>query len=122
MKKKEKQQNTSNLSWFENLKISKKLTGGFIVVACLGIIIGLVGIVNLISITNNQQEAYDQCTLGIEYSSQASNELMDLRSMVRDLYIYYDTDKETYISKISNQFGMCASVECDNNKVRRSML
>ena len=105
MKKKEKQQNTSNISWFENLKISKKLTGGFIVVACLGIIIGLVGIVNLISITNNQQEAYDQCTLGIEYSSKASSGLMELRSMVRDLYIYYDTDKETYISKISDQFG-----------------
>ena len=34
--------------WFENLKISSKLTNGFLVVALLGVIIGVVGIFSII--------------------------------------------------------------------------
>lgn len=89
--------------WFENAKISKKLLIGFLSVTFLGVMIGVVGIFSLLNIMKSQQESYDGCTLGIKYSSQAECSLMDLGSMVRDLYIYYDTDKQTYIDKITNQ-------------------
>jgi len=90
---------------FENMKISKKLLVGFLTVALLGVMIGIIGIFSLLSIMKNQQTTYDQCTLGIEYSTQAENSLLNLRSMVRDLYIYYDTDKQTYIDKATSQLN-----------------
>lgn len=89
--------------WFNDLKISKKLMIGFLFVALLGVVTGLVGIVNLLGITNNQQKAYDQCTLGIEYAYEAKCGLMDVRTMVRDLYIYYDTEKKEFCDKITKQ-------------------
>lgn len=89
--------------WFENVRISKKLIIGFLFVSFMGIVVGVVGIINVNNMINSQQETYDQCTLGIEYSSEAEISLLDLRTMVRDLYIYYDTDKAEYISEISSQ-------------------
>ena len=67
--------------WFENMKISKKLLISFLTVALLGVLIGIVGIFSLLRMMGNQQTSYDQCTLGIEYSTQAENSLMRLRSM-----------------------------------------
>lgn len=89
--------------WFENMKISKKLLISFLTVALLGVLIGIVGIFSLLRMMGNQQTSYDQCTLGIEYSTQAENSLMRLRSMVRDVYIYYDTDKQSYMDQAANQ-------------------
>lgn len=96
--------------WFENAKISKKLSAGFLLITILGIIIGAVGIFSLVCMINAQQETYDQCTLGIKYSSEAEINLCKLRSNIRDLYIYYDTDKNTYISEISDNVD---SIEAD---------
>lgn len=88
---------------FENLKISKKLTYGFLTITVLAILIGVIGIFNLLSIMQNQQNSYDQCTLGIKYSSQAESNLMELGTMVRDLYLHYDTSKQTYTDEITSQ-------------------
>lgn len=89
--------------WFENLKISRKLTSGFLVVTALGIIIGIVGIINILIMVEDQKDTYEQCTLGIEYSSEAENCFLDLRIVIRNLYIYYDTDKEKYCEIIQNE-------------------
>ena len=50
---------------FENMKVSKKLFRGFLVIALLGTVIGLVGIFNLLKNSYNQQKTYDQSTMGI---------------------------------------------------------
>ncbi|MBN7773642.1 HAMP domain-containing methyl-accepting chemotaxis protein [Clostridium aminobutyricum] len=89
--------------WFENLRISKKLAIGFLLVSFLGIIIGLTGVINLVKMINDQQETYEQCTLGIEYSYEAENSFLNIRTAIRNLYIYYDTDKATYCEEISAQ-------------------
>lgn len=90
---------------FEDLKISKKLTFGFLILTIIGIIIGLVGIFNMIMLTNNQQETYDNCTLGSAYSSSAESSFQDLRALTRDLCINYDTSKEQYSSEISSKYA-----------------
>ncbi|MGE4484174.1 MAG: methyl-accepting chemotaxis protein [Oscillospiraceae bacterium] len=89
--------------WFENLKISKKLILGFLFVSILGIVTGLVGIINLITIADKQQETYDQCTLGIEYAYNAENKLKELEMDIRDLYLYYEVEKDHYCNEISAQ-------------------
>ncbi len=95
--------------WFENVSISRKLSVGFLTIVALCVVVGLVGIISMINISNNQQEAYDHCTLGIKYSSEAQESLMDMRTMVRDLCLYYDTDREKYIEEITSQFDTIQS-------------
>ncbi|BAK98888.1 methyl-accepting chemotaxis protein [Oscillibacter valericigenes Sjm18-20] len=87
--------------WFENLKISKKLMVGFLLVSMLGIVVGITGIFNMISMNNSREETYNQCTLGIVYSTGAENAFNNVRSAIRNLYIYYDTDKEKYSEEIT---------------------
>lgn len=92
--------------WFENLKISKKLKNGFLFTAFLGVIIGIVGIVSMINMINNQQKTYDECTMGIKYSSGAESHFKDLRISILYLYIYYDTDKEKYCEAILDSMAL----------------
>lgn len=92
--------------WFENLKISKKLKIGFLFTAFLGVIIGIVGIFSMISMINSQQKTYDECTMGIKYSSAAESSFKDLRKSILYLYIYYDTDKDQYCDEISDSITL----------------
>ena len=89
--------------WFENISISRKVRNGFLVIATLTVIVGLVGVINTLVNIKNQQDTYNNSTLGIEYSSQANADFLNLRAYIRDLYIYYYSDKETYIEKVSSQ-------------------
>lgn len=88
--------------WFEDLKISKKLSIGFMFTSLLGIIIGVVGIIGMLSISSSQEATYEKCTLGILYSSKAELNYKDIRTSIRDLYINYDTNKEKYYDEITS--------------------
>lgn len=89
--------------WFEDIVISKKLSVGFATAVVLCLIAGLVGIFTLIYITKEQQDTYDTCTLGIKSSLDAELSVVELRVLVRNIYIYYDTDRDTYIDKTEKQ-------------------
>lgn len=91
--------------WYENLSISKKLLTGFLLVLVLGVVTGIIGMVSLINISKDQQETYDQYTMGIVQSTDAELSLMELRTLERDLYIYYDTDRQQYCEEITGQFA-----------------
>lgn len=99
--------------WFENQKISKKLQVGFLFTAFMGVIIGVVGIISMISMINSQQKTYDDCTKGIEYSSEAENHMKELRNSILYLYINYDTDKEKYLQEISDSMDL-VQTQLDN--------
>ncbi|MBP8640989.1 MAG: MCP four helix bundle domain-containing protein [Oscillospiraceae bacterium] len=89
--------------WFEDIIISRKIRDGFLVIASITVLVGLVGVISLLVNFKNQTDTYNECTLGIEYSSKANAEFLNLRAYIRDLYIYFDTDKETYIDKVESQ-------------------
>lgn len=92
--------------WFENLKVSKKLSIGFLFITFLGIIIGIVGVASLISMSNHQKTSYNMRTLGIVYATQANENLLNIRVSLRDLYIYYDSsNKDQYYQDISKQLS-----------------
>lgn len=88
--------------WFENLRISRKLIVGFLFITFLGMVIGGVGIFNLVTTNQSRQNSYDQCTMGIVYSTKAQISFQKLRSSVRDLYMYYGTDRQQYTKEISS--------------------
>lgn len=90
-------------NYFENVLIEKKLRLGFLCLALLGVIIGAFAIVSMLIVANNQQISYDNNTMGIVNSAQAKSDFQTLRMNVRDLYIYFDTQKDDYITKVTNQ-------------------
>ena len=57
--------------WFLNIKISKKMITGFLFTAFLGLLIGIIDIVSMLSMISSQEKTYNESTLGIKYSSQA---------------------------------------------------
>jgi len=97
---------------FENMKVSRKLTTGFLIVALIGTVIGIVGIFNLIKFSNDQQVTYDQCTMGIKYASQAETDFMALGKATSGLQLNLNnTDaKEQYIEKVE---GYIDAMETD---------
>ncbi|MEA4955319.1 MAG: methyl-accepting chemotaxis protein [Pseudoflavonifractor sp.] len=98
--------------YFENLKVSRKLSTGFLIVALLGTIIGIVGIFNLLKFSNDQQVTYDQCTLGIKYASKAETDFMALGKATSGLQINLNNAdaKEQYIKKVE---GYIDTMETD---------
>lgn len=92
--------------YFENALIAKKLRLGFLAIAILAIIMGVIGIISMLTVASNQQKTYDTCTLGIEDSAKAASDFQTLRVNVRDLYIYFDTQKDEYLSKIASQLDV----------------
>lgn len=89
---------------FENMKVSRKLSTGFLIVALLGTVIGIVGIFNLIKFSIDQQVTYDQCTMGIKYASQAETDFMALGKATSGLQINLNNAdaKEQYIEKVES--------------------
>lgn len=92
--------------YFKNIKISKKLSIGFLIVSCLGVIIGLVGIFSLLKNLDTMKTTYNKCTMGIKSSYGTLAEFYSLRTSTRNMYIYYDNNRQKYIyeckSKISD--------------------
>lgn len=90
--------------WFENLKISKKLIAGFLVVAMMGIVIGAVGIINMIRMDHSQQDTYDHCTMGLKYAYKAESDFMALGKSMSGLQINLNVPKakEQYIEKVKS--------------------
>jgi methyl-accepting chemotaxis protein len=99
--------------WLENIKVSKKLIIGFLLISFLGIAVGVVGILNMRSMAENQQKAYDYHTMGIVYSAGAESSFKEIRTSVRDLYIYYNTDKDKYCEQISTEMA-AVQTQLDN--------
>ena len=67
--------------WFEDLKISKKIIYGFLVLAIVSAIVGITGVIFIERINNSGIVLYKENTLGLEYLGSAYadfNELMDL--------------------------------------------
>jgi methyl-accepting chemotaxis protein len=105
----------------ENMKISKKLITGFLIVTLLGIIIGVVGILNLLIVMKDQQETYDECTLGIEYSSQAEINFISLGKTMYALQVNYEDSgkRNEYTAKATQYMN---AVEASFNKYGKTIV
>ena len=92
------------MKWFYNLKIRVKMLSGFIIVALLGGIIGVFGIVNLTSMSRNEQALYSNNILGAVAINNAQQAFMSMRVAVRDLVIYADKDKTEFFNAIQESY------------------
>lgn len=65
--------------WFLNQRISNKLIIGFLIVAFIALVVGIIGIINLNSIKNSDKILYEKNTLGLKYSGSAAVNFQQLR-------------------------------------------
>ncbi|MFT3982412.1 MAG: methyl-accepting chemotaxis protein [Lachnospiraceae bacterium] len=65
--------------WFEDLKIAKKLSTGFLLVVLLSVIIGGVGIISILSINSRGIRLYREGAVGLNHAGDAAVEYMQLR-------------------------------------------
>ncbi len=70
------------MKWFNDLKVSVKLIGGFLVVALLLIVVAYVGYANMKSINDGLSTLYHDSTIPIEDVGQAEAQLYRIRGDV----------------------------------------
>lgn len=84
------------MKWFHNLRISLKLIICFIIVAIISGAVGLIGIVNITKINNNDNILYENMTVPLSEVTQVSSLFQRVRVNARDLILYDDPEKITY--------------------------
>lgn len=93
--------------WLENTKISHKLRFGFLSITFLGVLIGIVGVIGMTMLLNNEKTTYNDITLGLQYASDAESAFVRVRNKTKDLYIRYSQygskDLESYQAEIQKQ-------------------
>jgi len=93
--------------WLENTRISHKLRFGFLSITFLGVLIGIVGVVGMVLLLNNEKTTYNNTTLGLQYASDAESAFVRVRNKTKDLYIRYSQygskDLDSYEAEIEKQ-------------------
>jgi methyl-accepting chemotaxis protein len=79
------------MKWFYDMKIGKKLTSSFIVVALMAGIVGIVGITNLRSIDKNYSELYEQFGKSVGELGMIGMNFQNIRALVRDSLLRSDS-------------------------------
>jgi methyl-accepting chemotaxis protein len=92
------------MKWFLNMKISTKLLLGFSIVLILAIAVGIVGIMNMQSITSNSDIMYRNMTVPIAEMSQVATAFQRVRVNLRDIIAANDSAKiADYVDRIAQR-------------------
>lgn len=78
------------MKWYANLKIAAKLLTGFILVAIIAGMIGVVGMVNMNTMKDNDRVLYENMTLPISYADQLLLGYQTTRIYSRDMIMLSD--------------------------------
>lgn len=88
------------MKWFRNLKVGTKLIVTFLVVAVIAGAIGVLGIININTLNDNDTLLYEENTLGIIYSSDASISYQRMRFYALTMTIAEDSKRDSCIENI----------------------
>lgn len=92
------------MKWFTDLKISKKLISGFILMALISGAVGVYGIYSLKVANNMQLETYVNMTVPISEMGEVRTIFQELRSDIRDLISYQSPeDIEAKVKQIEEK-------------------
>lgn len=86
------------MKWFEDINIAKKLFITFTIVAIMGVVIGGIGIINIIRIDKADTTLYEEGALGLNYAGSAAVELQQVRYDALKL-AYLDVNKTSDIDQ-----------------------
>ncbi len=92
--------------WFNDLKISRKLITGFLAVVMMSVIIGVVGIITILDIRENDAQLYEEDTLGLQYAGDAGVEFMQIRyNNLQRLYTSDQASIESIVNEMNDNFS-----------------
>ncbi|MPL97408.1 hypothetical protein SDC9_43599 [bioreactor metagenome] len=113
------------MKWFENIKISKKLTIAFLALAILAAVIGGVGIYNIFGINKADTALYEEDTLSLQYAGSAGVMYQQIRydclslvnTDVTDTATINKTADEinTYFTKLGDQLKLLDKTVADTD-------
>ena len=75
------------MQWFYDLKISRKLWGGFLIMALITSIIGFLGVKNLSSVSRNEKENSDELLQRIPQLTELAVDFQQVRIQMRNLIL-----------------------------------
>ena len=91
------------MRWYLNINIAAKLIISFLIVACIGGLIGVMGLVNINNIVEVDKQLYEENTLGIQYTGEANTYYQRIRyNIVEAILLKGDNQKDEYVTKINN--------------------
>ena len=91
------------MQWFYNMKIAAKLIAGFITVAIIAAIVGIVGMVSINQIQEADYYLYAENTKGLESGGDASTHFQKVRYNATAMTIVTDAaEKDEFYKKVQN--------------------
>lgn len=67
------------MKWYKNLKLSVKLIIGFVLVAIVSVVVGVIGLTNINRLSASSALLYKENTLSVGYLGRASTDFQRLR-------------------------------------------
>ncbi len=90
------------MTWFKNLNVGAKLVAGFVLVAAIAALVGLIGITKIRQINHDAAMMYERMTVPLGDLGDISTAFQRLRINVRDAIDAQDPTKvQEYISKVT---------------------
>lgn len=99
------------MQWFYDINIKLKLTIGFLLVALIAAVVGIVGLTNIMKITEADTLLYEENTLGIKYSGGAAMYYQRLKYNIAKMVILKD---DKLINDYVNDFNTFIAAIDDN--------
>lgn len=88
--------------WFGNLKIGVKITCGFLVVAMIAGIVGIIGTVSLMTVGRTYSSSYVETTSALEYTEKISTSFQEIRANLFEMSLAENrTDKDGCVESIN---------------------
>lgn len=72
----------NRMKWFKNFKIETKLIIGFLLVAVIALIVGIVGLTSMYKINDGSDLLFRHDTLGLAYAGDSSTNFQRLSIML----------------------------------------
>lgn len=82
------------MKWYKNFRIAAKLIAGFLLVAIIAAVVGIVGLKSIFEINDGSKQLYNENTLGIAYSGDASSNFQRLRYNALKLSVMETEEEE----------------------------
>ena len=92
------------MEWFKNLKVGSKLIVGFLVVAAIGGVIGIQGILKASEMNDMATRLYERETIGLSHVAEANVQLLAASRSIRSAILSYDlADRERHLKERSER-------------------
>lgn len=108
------------MKWYKNFKIAAKLIAGFLLVAVIAAVVGIVGLNSISQVNNGSKRLFNENTLGIAYSGEASTNLQRLRYNALRLSAVDNEEDEQFC--LTNMKDLMGSIETSLEKYKSTII